>query len=702
MTELKNLEQELGRFRARLWAAAGFVLFCFGLLAFRLVVLQVFRHDDLATRAEANRVAVVPIVPNRGLIVDRHGVVLANNYSAYTLEITPSKVDDVEATINALAEIVDIQARDRRRFKRLREESKSFESIPIRTKLSDEEVARFIAQRFRFPGVDIQARLFRHYPYGELASHVLGYIGRINQREAQAMDDWPEEDQANYRGTEYIGKLGIEQSYERELHGITGFEQVETSAGGRAVRRLRSNPATPGNTVHLSIDIKLQALIERLFGDRRGALVAIDPRNGEVLAFVSKPTFDPNLFVDGIDVENWKELNESADKPLLNRALRGTYPPGSTYKPFMALAALNTGKRTPGTIIMDNGVFMFGGHKFRSPENERGGAMNMRRAIVESSNVYFYSLANELGVDTIHDQMASLGFGRLTGIDLKGEVTGILPSTDWKRRAYKRPEMKKWYAGETISLGIGQGYNTFTMLQVASAMATVASDGQRFQPRVVREIENVVTRERLLTTNEALAPVVYKPEHTAFIREAMFGVTQEGTSTRVFAGAPYQSGGKTGTAQAVGLRQNEKYVASKVDEYKRDHSLYVAFAPNDKPRVALAVIVENAGFGAVSAAPIARRLLDYLLADTYPSEEDIALVQVGKVAAPMGTPRKASAMPLPRGLDAFGADVPSQPGAASAVGSAGSAASSASASASAAVLSSAAASAPASGPKEQR
>ncbi|MFY9458818.1 MAG: penicillin-binding protein 2, partial [Aquabacterium commune] len=678
MTELKNLEQELGRFRARLWAAAGFVLFCFGLLVFRLTVLQIQRHEDLAARAENNRTAVVPIVPNRGLIVDRNGVVLANNYSAYTLEITPSKVDDVEATIDELARIVDIQVRDRRRFKRLREESKSFESIPIRTRLTDKEVARFTAQRYRFPGVDIQARLFRHYPYGELASHVLGYIGRINQREAEAMEDWPDEDQANYRGTEYIGKLGIEQSYERELHGITGFEQVETSAGGRAVRRLRSNPATPGNTVHLSIDIKLQALIERLFGDRRGALVAIDPRNGEVLAFVSKPTFDPNLFVDGIDVENWKELNESADKPLLNRALRGTYPPGSTYKPFMALAALNTGKRNPNTIIMDSGVFMFGGHKFRSPENERGGAMNMRRAIVESSNVYFYSLANELGVDTIHDQMAPLGFGRLTGIDLKGEVTGILPSTDWKRRAYKRPEMKRWYAGETISLGIGQGYNTFTMLQLATAMATVASDGQRFQPRVVREIENVVTRERLMTTNEALAPVVYKPEHTAFIREAMFGVTQEGTGTRVFAGAAYQSGGKTGTAQAVGLRQNEKYVASKVDEYKRDHSLYEAFAPTDKPRVALAVIVENAGFGSMSAAPIARRVLDYLLADTYPSEEDIALVQVGKGVAPVGTPRKASAMPLPRGLDAFGADVPGVPDAASAAVAASAAASAAS------------------------
>lgn len=661
MTELKNLEQELSRFRARLWAAAGFVLFCFGLLVFRLWVLQVVRHDDLATQAENNRIAVVPIVPNRGLIVDRNGVVLANNYSAYTLEITPSKVEDVEATIEDLSHIVEIQARDRRRFKRLREESKSFESIPIRTRLTDEEVARFTAQRFRFPGVDIQARLFRHYPYGELASHVLGYIGRINQREAEAMDDWPDEDQANYRGTEYIGKLGIEQSYERELHGTTGFEEVETSAGGRAVRRLRSNPATPGNTVHLSIDIKLQALIERLFGDRRGALVAIDPRNGEVLAFVSKPTFDPNLFVDGIDSENWKELNESADKPLLNRALRGTYPPGSTYKPFMALAALNTGRRGPNAVIMDNGVFMFGGHKFRSPENEQGGAMDMRRAIVKSSNVYFYSLANDLTVDVIHEQMGPLGFGRLTGIDLKGEVTGILPSTEWKRNAYKRAEQKKWYAGETISLGIGQGYNNFTMLQVATAMSTLATGGQRFQPRVVREIEDVLTRERRVSSSAALPGLPYKPEHTAFIREAMFGVTQEGTSARVFLGAGYQSGGKTGTAQAVGLRQNEKYVASKMDEYKRDHSLYEAFAPLGNPRVALAVIVENAGFGAEAAAPIARRVLDYLLMDQYPSEEDIAATQIGKAASPLGTPRKASSMPLPRGLDAFGADVPVTP-----------------------------------------
>ena len=659
MTELKNIDVELGQFRRRLWAAAAFVLCCFGLLVYRLTVLQIERHDDLASRAENNRIAVVPVVPNRGLIVDRHGVVLANNYSAYTLEITPSQTEDLEATIDALAEIVEIQPRDRRRFKRLREESKRFESIPIRTRLTDEEVARFTAQRFRFPGVDIQARLFRHYPYGELASHVLGYIGRINQREAEAMLDWPDEEQANYRGTERIGKLGIEQSYERELHGITGFEEVETSAGGRAVRLLRSHPATPGNTVHLAIDIKLQALIERLFGNRRGALVAIDPRNGEVLAFVSKPTFDPNLFVDGIDTESWKALNESPDKPLLNRALRGTYPPGSTYKPFMALAALHTGKRAASTVIMDNGVFVFGGNRFRSPAGEKGGPMNMRRAIVESSNVYFYSLANEMGVDLIHQEMSELGFGRLTGIDLRGEVTGILPSTEWKRKAYRRPEQKKWYAGETISLGIGQGYNTFTMLQVASALSTVVSDGQRFQPRLVRQIENVVTRERRPPEREPQTPLAFQPGHTGLIREAMYGVTQEGTSTRVFAGAGYTSGGKTGTAQAVGLRQNERYVASKVEEYRRDHSLYEAFAPVENPRVALAIIVENAGFGAAAAAPIARRVLDYLILGLYPSEEDIVAVQQGRAPAPIGQQRPVADVPLPPRRNAF--DAPEDP-----------------------------------------
>jgi penicillin-binding protein 2 len=647
MAELKNLERDLDRFNTRLLVAALFVLLCFGLLGWRMVVLQVVRHDELALQAEANRIAVLPVVPNRGLIVDRNGVVLATNYSAYTLEITPSRVQgELDAVIDSLSQVVPIELRDRRRFKRLQDESKRFESLPIRTKLTDEEVARFTAQRFRFPGVDVRARLFRSYPAGEVGSHLIGYIGRINTAEKKAMEEWADEDLANYRGTEVIGKLGLEQRYERELHGTTGFEEVETSAGGRAVRRLKSHPATPGNTLVLSIDIKLQALVEQLFGDRRGALVAIDPRNGEVLAFVSKPTFDPNLFVDGIDVENWRALNESIDKPLLNRALRGTYPPGSTFKPFMAMAALNSGKRGPGTIIHDGGSFHFGGHEFRSHGDHGLGPVDMRRSIVQSSNVYYYSLANEMGVDLMHAQLLPFGLGRKTDIDLDGEVTGLLPSTAWKKRAYRKPEQQKWYAGETISLGIGQGYNNFTMLQLASATATLVAGGQRFEPRLVREIRNIVTHQATPVAGQALAPLPLKPEHVALIMNAMHGVTQEGTSTRVFAGAPYKTGGKTGTAQAVGVKANEKYNASRLTEFQRDHSLYTAFAPLDTPTIALAVIVENAGFGAAAAAPIARRVFDYLLAGQWPSDEDIAATREGRSVAPTGMPRRADDVPM--------------------------------------------------------
>ena len=658
MTELKNVEIEQSRFRLRLTAAAAFVLLGFALLGARLFHLQVVKHEELMAQAESNRIAVSPIVPNRGLITDRNGVVLANNYSAYTLEITPSRVADLDATIDALAELVDVQPRDRKRFKRLREESKSFESLPIRTKLTDEEVARFTAQRFRFPGVDVQARLFRDYPLGEVGSHLLGYIGRINTAEKDRIDE--SEDPANYRGTQYIGKLGVEQSYEADLHGTTGVEEMETSAAGRPVRRLRSRPATPGNTLVLSIDIRLQALVEEMFGDRRGALVALDPRSGEVLAFVSKPTFDPNLFVDGIDVESWRDLNESIDKPLLNRALRGTYPPGSTFKPFLAMAALNSGKRDPALVIQDNAMFQFGNHTFRSHGDVGLGPVDMVRSIVKSSNVYYYSLANEMGVDLMHDELEPFAFGRKTGIDIEGEVTGLLPSTTWKRRAYKSAEQQKWYLGETISLGIGQGYNSFSMLQLASATATLASGGLRFRPRLVREVEDVLTRERKRITSDAMAPLPLKPEHVELIRRAMYGVTQEGTSVRSFAGAPYKSGGKTGTAQAVGIKANEKYVAAKLEEHKRDHSLYVAFAPLDAPTIAVAVVVENAGFGSEAAAPITRRVFDYALLGLYPSVEDMAATREGKSGAPIGAPRTAASVPL-AGLTALpgsGAAVP--------------------------------------------
>ncbi len=677
MTDLRDVEADLSRFRVRVLVASIVVVVAFLLLVSRLVYLQVVRHQDLSEQAENNRTSIVPLVPNRGLILDRNGIVLASNYSAYTLEIMPARLaGSLDKTIEDLSQVIEIQPRDKRRFKKLLEESKGFESLPIRTRLTDEEVARFAAQSYRFPGVDVKARLFRSYPWGELASHVIGYIGRVNQAEKEAMEEWTDEQQANYRGTEYIGKLGVEQSYEAQLHGVTGVEQVETSAGGRAVRKLASRAATPGNTVVMSIDIKLQKLIEDLYGDRRGALVALDPRNGEVLAFVSKPTFDPNLFVEGIDSENWQALNESIDKPLLNRALRGTYPPGSTYKPFMALAALETGKRTPQQSIADPGFFMFGGHRFRDDKEGGHGTVDMYRSIVQSCDTYYYVLANDMGVDMIHDQMARLGFGELTGIDILGESRGLLPSTHWKRSAYRRPEQQKWYAGETISLGIGQGYNHFTVLQIAHALGALASNGVKTRPHLVREVVDIVTHQAHPTVPETLGRIEAKPENIAIVRKALVGVNIEGTSARAFSGAPYTSGGKTGTAQVVQIKQGEKYHASQVDERHRDHALYMAYAPAEDPKIVLAMVVENGGFGAQAAAPIARRAFDYWLMGLYPSPEDLAAVQQGKASTPIGKPRNAadvawppagSAAPLPAGAASAAA---APPAAAAAPGSA--------------------------------
>ena len=646
MRVIRNIEFDLQRFRSRVMVVSGFILLAFLLLAIRLFYLQVIRYEDLNEQAENNRTAIVPIVPNRGVIMDRNGVVLATNYSAYTLEITPSKVvAPLEEVIEQLASVIDIQSRDKRRFKKLMTESKSFESVPIRTRLSDEEVARFAAQRFRFPGVEIRARLFRNYPYNQLASHVIGYIGRINTAEKAKIEE--SEDAGNYRGTDYIGKLGVEQSYEVQLHGTTGVQEMETSAGGRAVRRLNSSQAVPGNSVVLSIDIKLQKLVEDLYGKRRGALVALDPKTGEILAFVSKPTFDPNLFVDGIDFENWQALNESIDKPLLNRALRGTYPPGSTYKPFMALAALQTGKRSEKTLIPDPGYFMFGNHRFRDDKEGGHGMVDMYKSIVESCDTYYYTLARDMGVDLMYEQMKPLGFGQLTGIDILGESRGVLPSTEWKRSTYKRADQQRWYAGETISLGIGQGYNSFTMLQIAHAMGNVANNGLKMKPHLVREVLDVETKAATPVAKEPVGQLPLSPENLEVIKRGMIGVNIEGTSATSFVGAPYVSAGKTGTAQVYTVKQNEKYNAANIDERMRDHALFVAFAPADDPKVALAMVVENAGFGAQNAAPIARRVFDFVLMGQYPSQEDIEAVQKGQATRPIGKTRPVASVPWP-------------------------------------------------------
>jgi penicillin-binding protein 2 len=613
--ELRDPEHDLVRFRRRLAIAAVLVVLAFGAIVARFVYLQVVRHQHYQTLADSNRISIVPVVPNRGIIHDRNGVVLAHNYSAYTLEIVPSRVRDLEATIDEIANIVDITPRDRKRFRKLLEESKNFESLPIRTRLSDEEVARFAANRYRFPGVEIKARLFRQYPYGEVASHVIGYISRINQKDLERIEEW--EQTANYKGTDYIGKVGIELSYERELHGETGVDEVEVDAGGRAVRTLSHAAPTPGNNLRLSLDIRLQQFAEEAFGERRGALVAIDPATGDILAFVSMPGYDPNLFVEGIDPQNWDALNTSPDRPLLNRPLRGAYPPGSTYKPFMALAALAFGKRTPQQTISDPGYFVLaGGARFRDDKVGGHGVVDMYRSIVVSCDTYYYQLASELDIDDLAGFMKTLGFGQKTGIDIEGELTGVLPSRAWKRQRFAgaqyREEHRKWYLGDNISVGIGQGYNAFTPMQLAYATAIVANDGVAYRPHLVKSVEDIRTGQARPVAPQPTHRLGVTPEQIAIVRNAMVGVSREGTAARAFAGARYVAGGKTGTAQVYSLK-GEKYDASKIDERLRDHAWYIAYAPADKPRIAMAVLVENGGFGAQSAAPIARRVLDYYL-----------------------------------------------------------------------------------------
>ena len=613
--ELRNAQLELHHFQLRLAIATGFVLFMFLVLFGRFFYLQVVKHDQLQTLAEANRISIVPVVPNRGIIVDRNGIVLANNYSAYTLEVQPHKINNLESLIDELATLIEITPRDRRRFKRLLEESKSVGSLPIRTRLSDEEIALFAANRYRFPGVEINSRLFRHYPQGEIFSHVVGHIGRVNQREAEQFE--ADGIAANYRGTDYIGKLGLEQKYESHLHGTTGVEEVEVDSGGRPVRTLSRTPPVPGNNLVLNLDARLQEVAYNAFGDFRGALVAIEPSTGGVLAFVSKPGFDPNVFVDGIDVLNWNELNNSLDKPLVNRALFGTYPPGSTFKPFMALAALTLGKRTPQQAISDPGFFNFGGRQFRDDKVGGHGMVDMYKSIVVSCDTYYYVLANDLGIDAIARFMGQLGFGSRTGIDIEGESAGVLPSQEWKMRRFNQ----KWFAGETISVGIGQGYNAYTPLQLATAIATIANDGVMFRPHIVNYVEDIRTQERGAVEPNPLRTLDVRKQHFDVIKQALVGVNKEGTSARSFIGAGYVSAGKTGTAQVIAMKPGEKYVESKVQERHRDHALFIAYAPADDPKIALAVVVENAGFGARHAAPIARKVLDYYLLGKLPPPE---------------------------------------------------------------------------------
>lgn len=629
LSELKNYQREQYQFRLRLGVAAVMVLVCFGVLLLRFFHLQVLRYDHYQTLAESNRISLVPIVPNRGLILDRNGVVLAHNFFAYTLEITPSKVDDVERTVAELSKIIEISSNDRKQFKKFRDQSHNFESIPLRTHLNETEAARFAVNRYRFPGVEIKSRLFRHYPQGTLGSHLLGYISRINDADMKELE--VSGNISNYKGSDHIGKAGLEQSYERQLHGTTGFQQVEIDADGHAVRVLSSTPPVPGDNLTLSIDSKIQDIAEKAFGTHRGAMVAISPSSGEILAYVSQPGFDPNLFVDGIDQENWKLLNESLDKPLINRPMRGLYPPGSTFKPFAALAGLENGKRLPPFSISDPGYYMLGGssHHYRDWKPEGHGMVDMQRAITVSCDTFFYGLAIDLGIERLSDFVSHFGFGKKTGIDIKGELSGLMPNPAWKKKRWKQ----LWYAGDTVSIGIGQGYTQVTPLQLAQAVSILANNGVVMRPHLVTSIQESSTgtiRPLPLETRERLT---FNQENVELVKRGMIGVTQPGgTAASIGAGAPYTIAAKTGTAQVVGMKQGEKYNASALDERHRDHALFIAYAPAEDPKIALAIIVENGGHGGSTAGPIARQVMDYYLLGKTPDkpQEDLA-TSVGDV-----------------------------------------------------------------------
>jgi len=637
----KTGQQQKQRFRLRAWVGAVVAFICFGVLIGRFWYLQVDRYEGLSQRADRNRIAVVPIPPRRGEILDRNGLVLARNYRTYTLEVVPAKAGDLDDLFERLSQVVYLGPGDQRRFRRLVAESGRYATLMLRNNLNDTEAAWFAAHAFEFPGVELRARWVREYPQGASAGHVVGYIGRIAEQDEDELEKNGET--GNYRGTDVIGKKGIEKSWETQLHGRTGLEEVEVTAGGRPVRTLRRIDPEPGSDIMLSIDMGLQRVAEEAFEGHRGALVALDPDTGEVLAFVSQPSFDPNLFIDGIDVENWKLLNESPDHPLINRPLYGTYPIGSTYKPFVAMAALELGKRSATERVPDPGYFEFGGQRFRNAGGAAYGMTDMHKAIMVSSDTYFYSLGPEIGVNALHDFTKQFGFGQITGIDLDGEKAGVLPSTEWKRKAYKDRERQRWYVGETISVAVGQGYNSFTLLQLAQATSTLADNGLYRKPHLVHAVRNPHTGAVVDTPSAPDHQIPLKQQNLDIVKSAMADVVRQGTARRAFVGAPYQAAGKTGTAQVFSLRGSH-YRASELSERLRDHALFMGFAPVDHPRIALALIVENAGWGASVAAPVARKVFDYWMdpARQAPGGGTAGAVPDDAPAAPADTPEPAA------------------------------------------------------------
>jgi len=620
LREVKNPQHEQYYFRLRLGFMSFFVMSLFILLALRFIYLQITQYTHYQTMAENNRISMVPIVPNRGLILDKNGVVLAHNFFVYTLEITPSKVANLKTTIAELGQLLEISKADIRRFVKLKSESRNFESIPIRTKLNEIEAAHFAVNHYRFPGVAIKSRLYRHYPLGKFGAHMIGYIGRINNKDLVALEK--SGDLSNYKGSYHIGKSGVEQFYETQLHGQSGFEQVETDADGHAVRVIARSAPTPGTNLVLSVDSKLQEIAETAFGNRRGALVAINPKTGAVLSYVSQPGFDPNLFVDGIDVDNWNWLNASLDKPLVNRPIRGIYPPGSTFKPFVAMAGLENANRLPPYRISDPGYYSLANsrHRYRDWKPDGHGFVDMQKAITVSCDTFFYGLALDLGIIRLTDFVRHFGFGAKSGIDIRGENAGLLPTPVWKMRRFKQP----WYQGETVIVGIGQGYTLVTPMQLAQATATLANNGVSMRPHMVVAMQSPVTGRTVRVAPVVQDRIALKAENIAIVKQGMMDVTLPGgTAASVGANAGYSIAAKTGTAQVIGIKQNAKYDSRSINERHRDHALFIAYAPADNPSIALAVIVENGGHGGSAAGPIARKVMDYYLLGKLPNEPAI-------------------------------------------------------------------------------
>ena len=608
----------------RLLVAFILIIIFFSILLARFFYLQVTQHNEFSGQASSNRITLIPTPPVRGEIVDINGVPLAKNYPVFSLEVIPSRIEGkMEDVIEALKKYVDITPTDLKRFKKYRENYRKFENIPLKLRLTDEEAARLSVHLREFKGVEVNSRTFREYPYGKLTSHFLGYIGRISDKDKEMLEE--EGLTALYRGSTHIGKSGLEKYYEHQLHGIPGYQEVEKDAYGNIVRVLKNVPSKMGQTLRLGMDIRMQQEADRILGDRRGALVAINPQDGTVLAFVSKPSFDPNLFIDGIDSDTWKMLNDDWKKPLINRVTQGLYPPGSTFKPFMGMALLESGKITQNTIIPAPGAWSIPGsrHIFRDSVRSGHGSANLSKAIQVSSDTFFYRLGYEMGIDKASPYLAQFGFGQKTGIDLPSEYTGVLPSREWKAKRFAKssdPTAKEWRAGEMVSVSIGQGYNAYTPLQMAHATASLANNGVVHQPHLVKEILDFGARKITRINPNPERQIPFKADNFEYVKRAMEKVLKPGgTAHRIGGGLAYTMGGKTGTAQVVQIKQGGRYNAAALREQHRDHAWFISFAPLEKPEIAIAVILENGGWGAY-AAPLAREMTDFYMLHVKPQQ----------------------------------------------------------------------------------